>query len=36
MFVLPILLIMLIALTVIGQQVVKAALTNPVRALRNE
>jgi putative ABC transport system permease protein len=36
MFLLPVLLIVLIALVVIGQQVVKAALTNPVHALRNE
>lgn len=36
MFLLPIVLIILIALAVIGQQVVKAALTNPVHALRNE
>lgn len=36
MFLLPVVLIILIALAVIGQQVVKAALTNPVHALRNE
>ena len=36
MFLLPVALIILIALAVIGQQVVKAALTNPVTALRNE
>lgn len=36
MFLLPIVLIILIALAVIGQQVVKAALANPVHALRNE
>lgn len=36
MFLIPVVLIILIALAVIGQQVVKAALTNPVHALRNE
>lgn len=36
MFLLPVVLIILIALAVIGQQVVKAALANPVHALRNE
>lgn len=36
MFLLPVVLIILIALAVIGQQVIKAALTNPVHALRNE
>jgi putative ABC transport system permease protein len=36
MFLLPVVLIVLIALAVIGQQVLKAALANPVHALRNE
>jgi putative ABC transport system permease protein len=36
MFLVPVLLIALIALLVTGQQVLKAALTNPVQALRNE
>jgi putative ABC transport system permease protein len=36
MFLLPVALIILIALAVIGQQVLKAALANPVHALRNE
>lgn len=36
MFLLPIVSIVLIALVVVGQQVIKAALTNPVHALRNE
>jgi len=36
MFLLPVVLILLIALAVIGQQVIKAALTNPVNALRTE
>ncbi|NII25222.1 FtsX-like permease family protein [Pseudoflavitalea sp. X16] len=36
MFLLPVVLIVLIALAVVGQQVVKAALANPVTALRTE
>jgi putative ABC transport system permease protein len=36
MFLLPVLFIIIIALSVIGQQVLKAALANPVAALRNE
>ncbi len=36
MFLLPVVLILLIALVVIGQQVIKAALANPVNALRTE
>ncbi|AXY75973.1 ABC transporter permease [Paraflavitalea soli] len=36
MFLLPVVLILLIALTVIGQQVIRAALANPVTALRAE
>ncbi len=36
MFLLPVVLILLIALAVIGQQVIKAALANPVNALRTE
>jgi putative ABC transport system permease protein len=36
MFLLPVVLILLIALAVIGQQVIRAALANPVTALRTE
>jgi putative ABC transport system permease protein len=36
MFLLPVVLILLIALAVIAQQVIRAALANPVTALRTE